>query len=390
MRILNQPPGGRASFAQFPIPPFTSASPAPLTSLDVTTPPKSTASRTVFVTSTDRHAQINVEIVELGGSVPLPDGLHGTVIINADIENPAHRGGRHRERGYRERRHREQGTHQRRYREPRGPDCGHRERRHRECRHRERGYRERRHRECRHRERGHRERRHRECRHRELVADRRDLERHEHRQHDGRVQRESLPQPGGAGRGEAAARAAQVLHDAGCGQLRAEAPIAHRAGRQHPEPGVRHAGFRWHPQSEQPGGHQRDDPAGARRGREDHAADPRSRPDEQRDDRQRQGRAGQHRPRVRARRHGFAAGHRAGDRHRPARVRASPNRRSSRRQLDDLLRPAAVRHGRRRDHGAGAGPGPRQVGRRAPRRDGDAVAHRRAGRRRHAGHRRPP
>ena len=29
MRILNQPPGGRASFEQFPLPPFTSASPAP-------------------------------------------------------------------------------------------------------------------------------------------------------------------------------------------------------------------------------------------------------------------------------------------------------------------------------------------------------------------------
>ena len=88
MRILNQPLGGRASFSQFPIPPFTPASPAPLTFLDVMTPPRSTASRTVFVTSSDRHAQINVEIVEMGATAPVPGGLSGTVIINADIENP--------------------------------------------------------------------------------------------------------------------------------------------------------------------------------------------------------------------------------------------------------------------------------------------------------------
>ena len=88
MRILNQPPGGRASFAQFPLPPYTSASPAPLTFLDVTTPPKSTATRTVFVTSSDPHAQINIEVVEMGATGPVPGGLTGTTIINADIENP--------------------------------------------------------------------------------------------------------------------------------------------------------------------------------------------------------------------------------------------------------------------------------------------------------------
>ena len=88
MRILNQPPGGRASFSQFPIPPFTPGSPAPLTFLDVITPPRSTASRTVFVSSSDPHAQINVEIVEMGATAPVPGGLSGTVIINADIENP--------------------------------------------------------------------------------------------------------------------------------------------------------------------------------------------------------------------------------------------------------------------------------------------------------------
>jgi uncharacterized repeat protein (TIGR01451 family) len=88
MRILNQPAGGRASFSQFPLPPFSSGSAAPLTFLDVVTPPRSTASRTMFVTSSDPHAQINVEVVEMGATAPLPDGLRGTVIINADIENP--------------------------------------------------------------------------------------------------------------------------------------------------------------------------------------------------------------------------------------------------------------------------------------------------------------
>ena len=51
MKVLAQPAGGRASFAQFPLPPHTSASPAPLTSLDVQVPPLSTASRTLYVTA---------------------------------------------------------------------------------------------------------------------------------------------------------------------------------------------------------------------------------------------------------------------------------------------------------------------------------------------------
>ena len=88
MRILNQPPGGRASFAQFPLPPYTSASPAPLTFLDVTTPPDPpprgpSSSRPAIRTrrSTSRSSK-------WARPAPVPGGLTGTTIINADIENP--------------------------------------------------------------------------------------------------------------------------------------------------------------------------------------------------------------------------------------------------------------------------------------------------------------
>ncbi|MGH9141534.1 MAG: hypothetical protein ACRD2I_10385, partial [Vicinamibacterales bacterium] len=49
LTIANQPAGGRASFSQFPAPPFTAASPAPLISIDVATAPRSLAARTVYV-----------------------------------------------------------------------------------------------------------------------------------------------------------------------------------------------------------------------------------------------------------------------------------------------------------------------------------------------------
>jgi hypothetical protein len=88
MRIVSQPAGGRASFAQFPLPPYTAASPAPVTSLDAVTPPRSTASRTIFVTSSDPRARIDVEVVETGAGGPVAGGLSATVVINADIENP--------------------------------------------------------------------------------------------------------------------------------------------------------------------------------------------------------------------------------------------------------------------------------------------------------------
>ena len=66
MTIAAQPPGGRASFSQFPLPPFTRASPGAVDRVDVRVPPRSMAARSVYVTSTDPDAQIPVEVVEIG------------------------------------------------------------------------------------------------------------------------------------------------------------------------------------------------------------------------------------------------------------------------------------------------------------------------------------
>ncbi|MEO8681908.1 MAG: hypothetical protein ABI665_22870, partial [Vicinamibacterales bacterium] len=91
MRIVALPPGGRASFEQFPLPPYTAASPAPLVSIDMTIFPKSTAARTVYVTSTDPHGKVQVQVSEIvapGAPGTVPGGLGATVIINPDIENP--------------------------------------------------------------------------------------------------------------------------------------------------------------------------------------------------------------------------------------------------------------------------------------------------------------
>ncbi len=90
MRVLAQPPGGRASFEQFPLPPYTAASPAPVTFVDVRVPPRSTASRTVYATSTDPRAQITVDVSELAavGGVIVSGGLAGRTVLNPDIENP--------------------------------------------------------------------------------------------------------------------------------------------------------------------------------------------------------------------------------------------------------------------------------------------------------------
>ena len=82
MRILNQPVGGRASFDQNPGP--------AVTQIDVMTPPRSMASRTVHVTSSNPEAQVDVEVVQIvaPAGAEVPGGLKGSVSLNADIENP--------------------------------------------------------------------------------------------------------------------------------------------------------------------------------------------------------------------------------------------------------------------------------------------------------------
>lgn len=78
--IANQPTGGSASFLQF----------SQLTTLDVTIPAFSSVSRSVFVTSTNAHATVTVNVVQIsaiGGSV-VTNGLNSSAILNPDVTNP--------------------------------------------------------------------------------------------------------------------------------------------------------------------------------------------------------------------------------------------------------------------------------------------------------------
>ncbi len=81
----SQPPGGKASFVQLPAP----GQPDPLTSIDVVVAPRSSASRTVFVTSSDPRAQVTVQIAEINGQGnPDPNGLQSSILLNPDLTNP--------------------------------------------------------------------------------------------------------------------------------------------------------------------------------------------------------------------------------------------------------------------------------------------------------------
>ncbi len=88
MTIANQPPGGRASFRQFDLDSAGQVL-APLASLIVTTPGRSTAARSVYATSSDPKAQIQVDVVEVpyGGTTPAVP-LIDRIILNPDIANP--------------------------------------------------------------------------------------------------------------------------------------------------------------------------------------------------------------------------------------------------------------------------------------------------------------
>ncbi|HEY7502375.1 MAG TPA: FG-GAP-like repeat-containing protein, partial [Vicinamibacterales bacterium] len=80
LTINNQPVGGQASFKQFEM----------LTTLDVQVPRRSTVARTVFVRSSDPHAQVAVSVVEItapAGTV-IPNGQSGTIVLNPDPTNP--------------------------------------------------------------------------------------------------------------------------------------------------------------------------------------------------------------------------------------------------------------------------------------------------------------
>ena len=112
MRILNQPPGGRASFAQFPLPPYTSASPAPA---DV--PRRHDAAKIDRHADRLRHVQRPARADQRRGRRNGRDRPRAGRVDRHDDHQRRHREPAHRERGHRERRHREPGTHQRRHRE---------------------------------------------------------------------------------------------------------------------------------------------------------------------------------------------------------------------------------------------------------------------------------
>ena len=81
MSIASQPTGGSASFRQF----------EPLTRVDVTIGPRSSASRTVYVRSTDSRAPVTVDVREVSGGTVVPPalgGLQGSTILNPDMMNP--------------------------------------------------------------------------------------------------------------------------------------------------------------------------------------------------------------------------------------------------------------------------------------------------------------
>jgi len=83
--VASQPVGGRASFRQF------DGNLGALTSIDVTIPPYSTVSRSVYATSTDAKAQITITVNEItaNGGTPPGGGLSDVIILNPDATNPA-------------------------------------------------------------------------------------------------------------------------------------------------------------------------------------------------------------------------------------------------------------------------------------------------------------
>lgn len=84
LQIVNQPVGGKASFQQLPL-----NAPA-LTSLDITVNARSTAARSVFVTSSIKSAPVGVTVTEIGtiGGGPSPNALTSALVLNPDPSSP--------------------------------------------------------------------------------------------------------------------------------------------------------------------------------------------------------------------------------------------------------------------------------------------------------------
>lgn len=109
LKIMNQPGTSntdRASFKQFPAPPYKALDPsdklhdpriAPITELFVSVPPISTVSRTVYVTAADPNAQVRIDVEETEapssttGTAPLsvkPGGMRSSILLNPDATAP--------------------------------------------------------------------------------------------------------------------------------------------------------------------------------------------------------------------------------------------------------------------------------------------------------------
>ena len=82
LTITSQPVGGTASFLQ-------SSGPA-LTQLDITIPPLSSASRSLYLTSSNPAASVLVtaQQINMPGGVLVSNGLNASVTLNPDISNP--------------------------------------------------------------------------------------------------------------------------------------------------------------------------------------------------------------------------------------------------------------------------------------------------------------
>jgi len=88
LTIANQPAGGTATFDVLPTP-LPAILPAPRISIDLTLPPRSGATRTVFATSAIPSKSIAVTATEIVAGLPKANGLTGAVVLNSDPTVPA-------------------------------------------------------------------------------------------------------------------------------------------------------------------------------------------------------------------------------------------------------------------------------------------------------------
>ncbi len=85
LTIQSQPPGGTASFLQYPVAGLAN----PLTQLYITVPPFSSAARSVFITSSVANATVPINAVQTdANNNVVPNGLSSNVSINNDVSNP--------------------------------------------------------------------------------------------------------------------------------------------------------------------------------------------------------------------------------------------------------------------------------------------------------------